>query len=403
MLSWRRGPTATAVLLAAMFLAALLTLPVAHGAPPTEWQDPEPRVLVENVNIPTDIHIAPDGSVWFTELAGNVSRFDPSTGEVEDVHHVEDVVTGVERGLMGLALAHDFSQTGAFYLYYTERTDDPDGGINRLVRVVDGQEQELVSLPAAIEHNGGRIVVAPNGTLFVGTGENSEHDPAQDPDSLLGKVLRMTPDGEPVAGNMHGLVYSLGHRNVYGLALDPDSGALWATENMGWRRDEINIVEPGGNYGYPECEGHHLHGVDDPCPTDKGYTFPIQTFYEDRAAAPTGATFWQDGFYWGSFNEGSIHHTWEGSDGWNDTIVYDHAEEVFDLHVGPDDALYFAASDGIWRMGFGEAGGGGTGGADGGDGTGPTGVADKGIGAASTGVAVAAVAAAAAMTGRRRR
>ncbi|MBW3583781.1 MAG: PQQ-dependent sugar dehydrogenase [Euryarchaeota archaeon] len=349
-----RRTDAWSSLIVPSLLVALLALavPGAYGAPSTVWQGIEAVRVVEEVDMPTDIDMAADGSVWFTGLTGNVSRYDPTSDSTELVHHVENVVTGRERGLVGLALAHGHETTGAYYLYYSERTDDPDGGMNRLVRIVDGEEQRLASLTAAPEHNGGRIVVTPNGTLFVGTGENSLHEPAQDPESLLGKILHMTPEGGPVAGNMHGLVYSYGHRNVYGLAMDPESGALWATENMGWRRDEVNIIEPGGNYGYPECEGHGKHGIDDPCPTDKGYIFPIMTFYEDHAAAPAGAAFWQGGFYWGSFNEGSIHHLWQDTDTqeWRDEIVYQHDTHIIDILTGDDGDMWFSAIDGIWRL-----------------------------------------------------
>lgn len=328
--------------------------PGAAAAPPEAWAGAEAVAVVPDAAFPTDLGVASDGSVWFTELKGNVSRHDPATGTTERIHHVEDVITGTERGLVGLALAHDHEETGAFYLYYSQRSDAHETGMNRFVRIEDGEETLLATLTAAPEHNGGRIVVAPNGTVFVGTGENSLHDPAQDLDSLLGKILRMTPDGEPVDGNLKGLVYSYGHRNVYGLARDPDTGELWAAENMGWRRDEVNLIEAGGNYGYPECEGHGLHGVDEPCPTDKGYVFPVMTFYEDRAAAPTSVTFWQDGLYWSSFNEGAIHHMWqdEATGTWNDTVVYDHEQPILDLHAASDGTFWFSAMDGVFRIAF---------------------------------------------------
>lgn len=337
-----------------LLLTALLSLPAASAGSHVDWSFEEADTvrLVEEVEMPTDIDIAADGSIWYAQIEGDVMRYDPTTGETELVHRVENVVTGGERGLVGLALAHDFNETGAFYVYYSERTDDPDGGMNRLVRVVDGEEHILASLTAAVEHNGGRIVVEPNGTLFVGTGENSDHEPAQDLDSLLGKILRMTPEGEPVEGNLKGLVYSYGHRNVYGLTIDPETGTVWAAENMGWRRDEINRIEVGGNYGYPECEGNGLHGIDEPCPTDKGYIFPVKTFYEDRAAAPTGIVFFRGEIYWASFNEGSIHHLWQDpeTEEWQDEIVLDHEEWILDLAVGHDGRLYFSAADGIWRV-----------------------------------------------------
>lgn len=337
-------------------LVAIVLLSTSAQAAP-DWAAAEAVPVVQGLRMPANIEIAPDGAVWYAEIGGNVSRLDPGDGSTETVHTVE-VVTGTERGLVGMALAHDFAQEGAFYLYYTEPTDDPDGGINRLVRVAHGQERLLASVPAADQHNGGRILVAPDGTLFVGTGENLLRDPAQDPGSLLGKVLRMTPQGGPVDGNLEGLVYSLGHRNVFGLAMHPETGEVWATENSGWRRDEVNRIEAGGNYGYPECEGHGLNGVDDPCPTDKGYTFPILTFYEDRTAAPTGAAFWHGDFHWASLNEGSIHRIQKNeTQAWNDTIVFQHDGAILDLDVGPEGDLHFATFDGIWRLDFGGPGG----------------------------------------------
>lgn len=331
---------------------ATLTLLVSTTAQAAkiDWTDAVASPVLEGLRLPVDIQVAPDGAIWFVEIAGNVSRFDPATGQREVVHRVPDVVTGGERGLVGFALAGDFAETGAYYLYYTQRTDDPEGGINRLVRIADGQEKLLLTVPGAKEHNGGRILVAPDGNLFVSTGENQLRDPAQDPSSLLGKILRVQPDGSPVQGNLAGQVYSRGHRNVYGLALDPDTGELWATENSGWRRDEVNRIEAGGNYGYPECEGHSLNGVDPPCPTDKGYIFPVKTYYENKAVAPTGAAFWRGGFHWASLNEGSIHNLWPEGEGWSDEVVLDHGTSIFDLAVGPDDALYFSTFDGIWRV-----------------------------------------------------
>lgn len=338
----------------AFLVGVLAPLPAAPAAAPDatapSLPDTDPVLLADGLEVPANIDVAPDGSVWFAEVDGNVSRL--TEGQVQRMHHV-DVQTGGERGLVGMALAHDFGQSGAFYLYYTEPATDDGNGTNRLVRVEEGQETLLVAVPAAIEHNGGRILVTGNGTLFVGTGDNSLRDPAQDPESLLGKILRMTPEGDPVPGNMAGLVYSLGHRNVFGLAMHPETGGLWATENSGWRRDEVNRIHAGGNYGYPECEGRGLNGVDDPCPTDKGYTFPVLTFYEDRAAAPTGAVFWNGAFHWASLNEGSIHRIQQnGSTGdWSDRVVYQHDTPILDLGVGPDGALHFSALDAIWRFG----------------------------------------------------
>jgi glucose/arabinose dehydrogenase len=344
-----------AVLLAG--LLAFVTLVPGASASTPDWSKADPVAVVEDIEMPTDIQVAPDGAIWFLELEGDVSRFDPKTGETTLMHHVEDVVTGGERGLVGLALAKDFSSSGTYFLYYTKRTDDPDGGLNHLVRVDDGKETVLLTVSGWKEHNGGRIVIDGDGNLFVGVGENQKRDPAQDLDSNLGKILHLKPDGSAAPGNMQGLVYAKGIRNPFGLAINPTTKELWETENSGWRRDEINIIKPGGNYGYPECEGNNLNGLpgpadQNPCPTNKGYTFPLRTFYETDAVAPTGAAFWRGEFYWGSLNEGSIHHLWQDPDSkeWFDEKVLEGQSPVLDIAVGPDDALYFSTTDGIMRI-----------------------------------------------------
>lgn len=327
------------------------TAQAAHDE--TDWAGATAAPLVHDAAFPADIAIASDGTLWFIEVySGDVLRLPAGSDTVELVHHVDSVSEQDERGLVGLALSPDHDQTGAFYLYYTAPNEDPDGGVNRIVRVQDGKETILATVPGKDEHNGGRMVFTPEGTLFVGTGENQLRDPAQDEGSPLGKILRMTSDGKPVEGNLEGLVYSKGHRNVYGLAYDPATGQLWNTENSGWRRDEVNIIEAHGNYGYPECEGHGLNGVDPPCPTDKGYTFPIMTFYEDRTAAPTGAAFWRGGFYWGSLREGTIHHTWSEDGTWQDAVVHTQPPAILDVEAGPDGSLYFSTVDTVYRLVF---------------------------------------------------
>lgn len=332
-------------------LLALSQVPAAQASTP-DWTKADPETVLGERDMVVDIDFAEDGSIWFIELEGTVSRYDPATQKVETKLAVDNVVTGGERGMVGFALAKDHATTGTFFVYYTERTDDPDGGINRLQRVTGTQRTTLLSVSGAEEHNGGRIVVDDDGNLFVGTGENQLRDPAQDLDSNLGKILHLKPDGSPAPGNMQGLVYSYGHRNPFGLALHPTTGELWETENSGWRRDEVNIVKPGGNYGYPECEGLGLNGVSTPCPTNKGYTFPVRTFYENDAVAPTGAAFWRGEFYWASLNEGSIHHLWQDPDTkeWHDAKVLEDQAPILDLAVGPDDALYFSTTDGILRV-----------------------------------------------------
>ena len=114
-------------------------------------------------------------------------------------------------------------------------------------------EPVLTGIPKGTIHNGGRLAFGPDGTLYAGTGDTGDTSLARDPSSLGGKVLRMTAEGRPVDG-ADGLVFSLGHRNVQGLAFDED-GRLWATEFGQNTFDEVNQVSEGDDGGWPEVEG----------------------------------------------------------------------------------------------------------------------------------------------------
>jgi glucose/arabinose dehydrogenase len=153
---------------------------------------------------------------------------------------------------MGLAVSPDFTDDGWLYAYYTGSDD------NRIVRFQEGGPEQpvLTGIPKARNHNGGRIAFGPDGMLYAGTGDALQTDLAQDRNSLAGKVLRMDRDGGVPAGNPFdgSLVWSLGHRNVQGLAWD-EQERLYVTELGPEVDDEVNRIEPGGNYGWPEVTG----------------------------------------------------------------------------------------------------------------------------------------------------
>ncbi len=166
------------------------------------------------------------------------------------------VVHRGESGLLGLAVSPSFATDRFVYAYYTSATD------NRIVRFrLAGDRAEpptpiLTGLADAAVHNGGRIRFGPDGLLYAGVGDAGVRSRAQDRTSLNGKILRMRPDGGVPPGNPFpgSLVYSLGHRNVQGLAWN-SAGRLWASEFGQDRLDEINLIVPGGNYGWPGIEG----------------------------------------------------------------------------------------------------------------------------------------------------
>ncbi|OZM77231.1 glucose sorbosone dehydrogenase [Pseudonocardia sp. MH-G8] len=118
------------------------------------------------------------------------------------------------------------------------------------------RELLVTGIPSAVYHDGGALEFGPDGMLYAGTGDATDGPLAQDPASLAGKILRMTPDGRPPGDNPFpgSLVFSLGHRNVQGLAFD-SRDRLWASEYGANAWDELNLVQPGGNHGWPQVEG----------------------------------------------------------------------------------------------------------------------------------------------------
>ncbi|WP_155849892.1 PQQ-dependent sugar dehydrogenase, partial [Arthrobacter sp. H41] len=211
---------------------------------------------VTGLGVPWSIAVLPDGALLFSDReTGTITR--AAGGGTTVVGALPDAAEASgEGGLLGLAVAEDFSEDPAVYAYYTSAED------NRVVRMayeddaLGEPEDILTGIPKGRIHNGGRIAFGPDGHLYIGTGDAGNGGNAQDPDSLGGKVLRVAPDGSvpddnPTPGSP---VYSQGHRNVQGLAWDSE-GRLWATEFGPDVDDELNLLEAGSNYGWPEVTG----------------------------------------------------------------------------------------------------------------------------------------------------
>ncbi|MEU3745308.1 MULTISPECIES: PQQ-dependent sugar dehydrogenase [Streptomyces] len=211
--------------------------------------------LTEGLESPWGLAELPGGDLLVSSRdERTITRVDGRSGAKTSLGEVPGVVPGGEGGLMGLAV-HD----GWVYAYLTAASD------NRIVRMRYGggdgdrlgaPEPVLTGIPKASVHNGGRIAFGPDGMLYAGTGETGVTGLAQDRASLGGKILRMTPEGRPAPGNPFpgSVVYTYGHRNVQGIAWDAD-GRLWAAEFGQNTWDELNLIEPGKNYGWPEAEG----------------------------------------------------------------------------------------------------------------------------------------------------
>ena len=242
------------------------------NAGPVEVQT---SVITRGLEAPWDLVFTPDGEALITERdSGRLLSVD-SSGNVEELQRLPAGGTG-EGGLLGIALSPDYENDGYIYAYYTTDND------NRLTRFRLGEDPEplLTGIPVQSYHNGGRIAFGPDGYLYLGTGDGGDISTSQDLNSLGGKILRITPEGRVPADNPFpgSPVYSYGHRNVQGLAWDA-SGRLYATEFGQTSYDEVNIIEPGQNYGWPEIEGEG---------GEPRYTDPIST-WSTSEASPSGA------------------------------------------------------------------------------------------------------------------
>ncbi|GAA1968453.1 PQQ-dependent sugar dehydrogenase [Terrabacter lapilli] len=235
--------------------------PTTESRPPVR-PAPEPAgpvTLLGSLDIAWSVAVLPDGSALVSER--NTGRIyhvpEPGTGGRPTVAGRLPISrTEGEGGLLGLAVPPDFDADPVFYAYYSTDSDNRiaavpwrDGTIGDPVVVFSG-------IPRGRYHNGGRIAFGPDGFLYVGTGEGGDTSLSQNLSSLGGKILRITPDGNPAPGNPFGgsPIWSYGHRNVQGLAWDK-RGRMWASEFGQDTYDELNLIQAGRNYGWPLVEG----------------------------------------------------------------------------------------------------------------------------------------------------
>lgn len=304
----------------------------------------EPQDVLTDLTTPWSLAFLADGTALLTQrdtaevlLVGD-GAVRPLTGP-----GAEELATGTlaegEGGLLGVAVPPTHEEDGLVVLY---RTTTEGNEVVRAVLGPDGSlgglETVLTGIPSAGNHNGGRLAFGPDGYLYVATGDAGDREAAQDMDSLAGKILRVTVDGDPAPGNpVEGSpVWSLGHRNVQGLGWD-SGGRMFASEFGQDRLDELNLIEPGANYGWPLVEG--TAGAD-------GLTDPLVTWATSEAspsglavsdqgvhvAGLRGARLWTVPFEGDGFGE--PHATLTGGLG-----------RLRDVVLGPDGALWVLTSN----------------------------------------------------------
>jgi len=245
------------------------------------------QVVASRLEIPWAMASAPDGRLFVTERPGRIRILQNGTLLPEPAARLADVFTTGESGALGLALDPQFTTTRYVYLTYTAQSGG--GQVGRLVRFREvantlGEPSVLLdNVPAANIHNGSRVKFGPDGMLYVTFGDAASPSVAQDVASLNGKILRLTREGATPADNPFGSpVWSFGHRNPQGLDWHPDTRVLYESEHGQVGNDEINVIERGRNYGWPEIEGNERQAGMEP---------PIATF--SPSIAPSGAAFYR--------------------------------------------------------------------------------------------------------------
>lgn len=270
-------------------------------------------IIAKDLKAPWGIVSLPDGRLLITETSGTMRIVNPVSGTLsEAITGIPSVDDRGQGGLLGLAIAPDFSTSRMVYWVFSEKASNGTHtavGKGRLAndeKMIENAQVIYRALPTydGILHYGGRIVFDSNGNLFVSTGERSDKETrpqAQDLKSALGKILHITPNGQAVAGNpFEGQagklpeIYSYGHRNPQGLAIHPKTGELWNSEFGPMGGDEINRIKAGANYGWPVIT-YGLEYSEDPIGNPpiqqkKGMEQPI--YYWDPVLSPSGMTFY---------------------------------------------------------------------------------------------------------------
>jgi glucose/arabinose dehydrogenase len=342
--------------------------PLPRVADTGEVVEPRSQPYVNGVSMPVGLTFAPDGRLFFSEAFNGAlrvaERVDGQARLLPRAFAQLETAKGPEAGMLGVALHPEFEQNHWVYLYYTESDPNRQNRVplrNRVVRFTErdnvGTDMTVILDDLAVSrrgvHNGGILRFGPDGKLYVTVGNAEEKANSQDPTKLNGKVLRLNADGSipsdnPTPGSA---VYALGFRNPFGMTIEPGTGQIWITENSGDNNDEVNALEPGGNYGFPTYEGFG----DDP-----RYKDPVWSS-GTRTIGPTGLVFYtgdqlpqfRGDLFFCAMNTGELTRLRLGG---ADRKTVEAGEAVLtnchlDVINGPDGALYYSTVNQIFRLG----------------------------------------------------
>ncbi|MBN6038839.1 sorbosone dehydrogenase family protein [Amycolatopsis sp. 195334CR] len=313
-----------ATVTAAVALAGLLSPAAVAGVGPLAIKQ-----VASGLNQAWAVDFLPDGTPLFTQRnARSISRI--TGGAVEQVQTINDAVVTAEGGLLGLAVSPDYATDQTVFIYYTSNSD------NRIAKLTLGSAPTpiVTGIPRGSQyHHGGRLRFGPDGYLYAGTGDGQNADNAQNDGSLGGKVLRVDTDGNAAPGNPGGHKWiSKGHRNVQGVTWAGSD--LYIADIGPSDVDELNKIEPGGNYGWPTCSG--------PC-SNPAFKNPVKT-WPTSTATPSGLAYYKNSLYMASLKGGTFKLTTSGEGG----KIYPELGRTRDEVAGPDGQLWVVTPSAIY-------------------------------------------------------
>ncbi|MFT3966524.1 MAG: PQQ-dependent sugar dehydrogenase [Sphingobium sp.] len=340
------------------------------------------KTQVAAFDSPWAMAFLPSGELLVTEKAGRLKAVSPDGGTVRLVTGTPRVDSEGQGALMDIVPAPDFESSQRLYLSWSEAGRGGKGvvlGMGVLARDGEGGAPRLKDLKPLFRaaplvtgdgHYSGRIAFSPDGRyLFFTAGDRQKFTPAQDPGATLGKVLRLNPDGTPAAGNplaakgFHPAIWSYGHRNLLGIAFDKD-GRLWEQEMGPKGGDEINLILPGRNYGWPNASnGSHYDGRDIPDhKAGDGYEAP--KVWWNPSISPAGLLYytgdmfpaWKGSLFLGGLSGEALLRISLDGDKASKADQWDFRTRIRDVEQGPDGALWVLEDGGrgsngrLWKL-----------------------------------------------------